>query len=275
MFSKLILVFVAILCIHRLVYSQYSNSLSPEALGQGGVGVTQTSMYGAALNPASSANFSYVVVGIYYYLPYHISELSYQNVLGIVPTNYGVFSAFIQHCGLISYQENRFAVNFSREVLPGLSAGFQLNVQHVFQQGRKSMYQAFSGIGILYTLHTDVHVGLLLQNSERSAIKLEEELKMLPSLFVLGVRWDASDHFNIIAEVEKQVNYNSIKKLGLQYSLNNKIKIRTGVLGKPVNYTMGLGFSMSPFYVDVGMVQHSILGFSSGIGILFKPTKNQ
>jgi hypothetical protein len=273
MLSKTELVFIAFLCFHGFVKSQYSNTLSPESLGQGGVGVAQTTTFAAILNPASSAYHSYVIAGVYYYLPYHISELSYQNVFGILPTNYGVFSAFTQHYGVKSYQEDRIALNFSKELRPELSLGFQLNVQRVFQYGMKSVYQAYSGLGILYAPYDYMRLGLYLQNPERSSITFGDERILPPSLFVLGLCWDASEQFQITTEIEKQVNYSTIKKLGLQYMMNERIRIRMGVFGKQVNYSMGLGFTVNSLQVDVGIVHHTTLGLSSGIGLCFKPTK--
>lgn len=246
---------------------------SPASLGRGATGVTSADVWSPILNPAGTSQVSSASASVAYHLPYLVNELSSKSALGMLPFRFGVISAYVNQYGYSLYQETKFGVAYARSLAPNLHASFQLNFQntHLSQSGSGS--QLFAGLGVIYEPMEAVKLGFYISNPEQSSITVMESTTEIPSLFVLGFNWRASPDFDISCEVEKQNGFDMLYKMGLEYSINQKVWIRTGVLGKPVNYTLGLGFDVMGFLLDAGIAHHEVLGMSScfGIAYQFKP----
>ena len=257
----------SLVCAAATGQSLYVNS--PVSLGKGGTGVAVSDEWSAVLNPAGTSKHQRANVSVGYHLPYFVNELSSKSALGGLPFKYGVLSAYVNQYGYSLYQENKAGISYARTLAPNLHAAFQINFlnTHLSQSGNGS--QLFAGVGILYDALDDLTMGLYLSNPEKSEISILDETSKIPSLFVLGFNWNASANFDVSCEFEKQDGFDALYKLGLSYSINEKVWVRAGTFGKPVNYTMGLGFKVYDFKLDAGMTHHNILGISSCFGITY------
>ncbi len=263
------------LCFPVGVFGQSIFVNSPASLGRGATGVTSADLWSPILNPAGISQAASPSASVAYHLPYFVNELSSKSALGIVPFRFGVLSAYVNQYGYSLYQENKVGIAYARSLAPNLHASFQLNFQntHLSQSGSGS--QLYAGLGIIYAPLDAVKLGFYISNPEQSSITVMESTSKIPSIFILGFNWSASSDFDVSCEVEKQNGFDMLYKMGLEYSINQRIWIRTGVLGKPVNYTLGLGFEVMGFLWDAGMAHNEVLGMSScfGIAYQFKPKR--
>lgn len=239
-------------------------------MGRGATGVTGADTWSPILNPAGTSEAVGPSISLSYHLPYFVNQLSSKNLLAVLPFRFGVLSVNVHQYGYPLYQENKLSMAFARTLAPHLHASFQLNFQnnHLSQSGAGS--QLFAGLGILYKPLNAVRLGFLISNPEQSSISIMESTSNIPTLFVLGFNWSASTHFDISCEVEKQSRFDMLYKLGLEYNINQQVWIRTGILGKPINYTLGLGFDVMGIMLDAGMAHHEVLGISSCFGISYQ-----
>ncbi|GAF02916.1 hypothetical protein JCM21142_41566 [Saccharicrinis fermentans DSM 9555 = JCM 21142] len=247
--------------------SAYLNS--PSAMGKGGTGVSTFDSWASLSNPAGTSKHSQTGASASYYLPYFINELSAKNALILLPFKWGVLSTHFQQFGNSSYQENSIGIAYSKSLTPKLHAAFQFNIQNNRLSQSGSGHQFFSNMGLIYEASEHIRVGVAIVNPEQSTITIQDNTTALPSLFVLGFNWGPSSNFDISCELEKQDDYKSLFKLGFQYEIIETVWLRTGVFGKPWNYTLGLGLHIFDFQLDIGMTNHNILGLSSCIGITY------
>ena len=55
----------------------------------------------------------------------------------------------------------------------------------------------------------------------------------------------------------------------MEYMPFDDFKIRMGLRTTPLQPSLGVGYHIAGFNVDIGMVYHSVLGVSMGIGVAF------
>jgi len=221
-------------------------------------------------NPAGTANLRSIEFAIGYYLPYFTKELGSQSIMIAIPFNIGVVSVGLDHFGFSQYQENTMDFNYARNITANLSAAFQISFisNHVPQSS--SGYQVYSGLGLHYHPNKTIILGFYLSNPEKSTLTVQNEDAQIPSVYVLGFRWKASEYIIFFGEIEKKLEFKSLIKFGLEYNISNLISIRSGVIGKPINYTFGFGFKLHRIKLDAALTHHPILGMSSNIGFSFQ-----
>ncbi len=275
MHPKQLLFLLSFLFVNISLNSQSIFSNSPVSLGHGNTGVTSFNAWSPLLNPAGIAKFDNIAISASYHLPYSISELSSKNAIGTIPFKFGTIGAYVNQYGFSLYQENRAGISFARSITSKFHASFQLNYQNNHSNQSGSGGQIFSGAGIIFEPLETLQMGISILNPEKSKLTILEESFDIPSVFIIGFNWYASNDFDISLEMEKQDKFEAIYKLGLEYSIINKVWIRTGVYGKPLNYTFGLGFKTLGFNLDAGMAYHEALGATSCFGITYAFNKKQ
>jgi hypothetical protein len=56
---------------------------------------------------------------------------------------------------------------------------------------------------------------------------------------------------------------------GIEYMPIDNFRIRTGLRSSPLKPSFGIGYQLADICLDVGMLYHSVLGVSMGIGVSF------
>ncbi|TLX77743.1 hypothetical protein E9993_03610 [Labilibacter sediminis] len=267
------------LCILLLTCStSHAQSLyyrSPSSIGMGGTGITQTDVWSAILNPAGTTHIKNSSFATGYLLPYFTQELSHKSIIATLPTKLGVISSSLNHFGYRLYHETQINFNYARSITPNFSFSFSLHIQNNHIANTGSGQQVYSGIGILYNISENLSFGTTITNPEKTRIKIGEEKIEIPTFFITGLSWKPNSTFTINTELEKQSGLKSLVKLGLNYNIHKQIWIKTGILGKPVNYTMGMGVKFNDLKIDTGISHDQTLGISSGIGLSFVIPENK
>ncbi len=256
-------------------YAQSFSSKTPVSLGKGGVGVTRKGAGSVLNNPAGTARIHDVHAAINYYFPYFSKELSTQNVCFAVPFKVGVVSAYANRFGNDVFKEYKYGFNFSKSITPCLNAAFQLNLQQNYVSRNSSGNQFFSGVGVQILPRKDFLIGCFISNPEKSSLEISGETIRIPSVFIIGAEWWASDFFSIAVELEKQIYSPSITKVGAEYSINESVWLRAGMFGKPMHYTFGTGVRVASLFIDAALANHQTLGMSSSISLTFYFDRNQ
>ncbi len=254
--------------------SQSTFNLSNESIAQGCTGVATKSISSLYSNPAGSTTIKDYSLTANYFMPYFIQELSNQSLALIIPTKYGNTYGIIDRNGYKLYNENRLTIGFAKNISPLISLSFQLNLQHnqIMESGNGQ--QLFSCIGIQFNPHSSVTIGFFAFNPEKASIKINTYREDIASYVNLGIKWQPYSNFSISSEINKTINYNTITRFGLEYTINQILITRIGVYGKPLVYTLGMGLKIESLTFDIAMTNHQNLGISSGLGISYKfPSK--
>ena len=85
----------------------------------------------------------------------------------------------------------------------------------------------------------------------------------------IGFQWEIINNLLIVgnAETDKQTTLSG--RIGIEYQLIDHFYIRTGIKVTPLLPTLGIGYRLSDFVVDVAAHYHPVLGVSTGIGLKY------
>ena len=92
-------------------------------------------------------------------------------------------------------------------------------------------------------------------------VKLNED-ENIPSIFKLGLRYDANNKVAIFTEGELESEQNAKLKLGLEYKIIKQLQLRAGFSTNPAQNTFGLGYTLNNIQLDIAVKRHQLLGYS-------------
>jgi hypothetical protein len=237
-------------------------------LSIGGGGVTETPLFNPALLAVQKRNKLYVN----YYNRYSVSELAtvsggfyYSN--DILPTGIEITSF-----GYDEYRESLFRLSVGKQIahkwLLGVAVQYSLLQSALFEEnsGRIS-----TDIGIAYRPVENVLAGLSVLHlpSVKTGDKNVDNKHIAPYSVQLGFNWNIMNMVLITGSLENSEEENVTGSFGMEYVPFEDFKIRTGIRTAPLRPSFGVGYCISGINADVGVVYHSVLGVSMGVGLSF------
>lgn len=237
-------------------------------MGMGANGVTGTALFNPALLSLSESNS----IHINYFNRYGMKELG--NITGslYLPNDILSFGLNISSFGYDAYRESMFRIpvakQLSKKVSLGISFQYSLLQTELLEE---NVSQLSTDIGVVYSPVNSFLMGLLIMNlpsvlfGDKSI--MVEDFKAY--LIQVGFQWKVINNMLISATMENNDEHALTGSLGIEYKPFNDFSIRMGIKGKPFNPSFGIGYSFSSFTIDIAAVYHSVLGISSGVGLLF------
>ena len=92
-------------------------------------------------------------------------------------------------------------------------------------------------------------------------VKLNED-ENIPSIFKLGLRYDANEKVAIFTEGELESEQNAKLKFGLEYKIIKQLQLRTGFSTNPAKNSFGIGYTLNNMQLDIALNRHQLLGYS-------------
>jgi len=264
---KLVLFF---LLLTQGLYSQngFLPTTGARGIAMGNTGLCFTDIHSAYANPAGLAFLKQFESNISAESRFSISELQNFSAAAAYPFNSGTFALSLNHFGFELYKEQRFGLAYGRKLFPNLSIGGQFLVLNtsIPEYGNKSNF-TFE-LGAISQLLPHLKLGLHLYSPVRIKV-LDDEY--LPSIFSLGLSYDASSKLLVNLELEKQLDYELRLKGGIEYRIIEELALRTGLITNPFSSTFGAGYYLkSGLSIDLASSWHEYLGLSPAIGISFR-----
>ncbi|MDR2145470.1 MAG: hypothetical protein LBE91_03295 [Tannerella sp.] len=267
--KKRILIFILLLQIAPKVVAT-DNLRIPDlrTLAMGGGGVTETPLFNPALLGLQNSSKLFAN----YYNRYSVSELA--TVSGGIhfPNDRLPVGLDITSFGYDEYRESLFRLSFgkllSEKFSLGIAVQYALLQSELFEEstGRLSAdvgvaYQPVDNLLISWSLlHTpSVHVGDKNIDNEYIA----------PYSMQLGFRYSFINNMLITVSAEHNREDNLRGAFGIEYAAFEDFSIRAGVQTTPLCPSLGVGYKIANIQIDAGMLYHSVLGTSLGIGISY------
>ena len=98
----------------------------------------------------------------------------------------------------------------------------------------------------------------------------------VPTLFRLGITYEAIKKFFISAQIDKDLKNKLIFRAGVEYTLKDLINFRAGVATDPVTGTLGIGVMLKQgINFDVAFSYQGTLGFQPHFGIVYTIKKKK
>lgn len=237
-------------------------------LSIGGGGVTETPLY----NPALLTTLTQSKLYVNYYNRYSISELAtvsggFYYLNDIIPTGLEITSF-----GYDEYRESLFRLSMSRQITKkwtiGVAIQYTLLQSELFEEnsGRVS-----ADIGISYRPVENVLTGLSILHvpSVKVGDKNIRNKHIAPYSIQFGFNWNITNTMLITGSLDNCEEDPVSGSFGMEYMPFDDFRIRTGIRTSPLRPSLGVGYRIAGFDMDVGMVYHSVLGISMGVGISF------
>jgi hypothetical protein len=240
----------------------------------GGTSATINDAYSGYYNPAGLATYSEgptVLAG--YQNRFGISDLSSIGFGLVLPQSFGTFSIMANRFGLADYyNEQRAGLAFGNKI-GFVSLGGSINyVQYSIETvGTRSMVSIDFGGSVDIT--KKLLFGSYIRNINQA--KLQEFTdERLPTLFVVGFSYKASEALLLSTEIEKDLNFREIIKIGLEYKVAEFLYLRTGIRTQPREGTFGFGLKPNRFLIDYAYITTSALGDRHELSIAYTIKKN-
>ena len=103
-----------------------------------------------------------------------------------------------------------------------------------------------------------------LNNADRSK---------LPVIMKVGISYQPTDELRLNVDLYKDVEFDPVLKIGLEYVLIEKISLRTGINTQPFKAFFGGGIDLGRFMFNYAVTSHQFLGMSHQVSIGFNYQK--
>jgi hypothetical protein len=266
---------------HVLILSSFSISLlaGGENIGarssaMGNASVCLSDFWSIQNNPAGMALQPFLSAGVYYENQFLLKALSLKSAAIVAPMQWGVLGLSFNQYGYNLYSENKFGLAYARSFGQLLRIGLQLDYQttNISEDYKDAGFVTFE-LGIQSTLNEKISLGAYVYNPIRMEISSYPGQKV-PMIMRFGLTYSFMPEFIGVAEIEKNFEQKVSLRLGLEYMIQERFFIRTGIDTNPGIYTMGAGIHFTRLQFHIAASMHQTLGVSTQAGLTFQIVKS-
>ena len=235
--------------------------------GSGAYSLNHVDVFSFTVNQAALAQIKNPAIGIYGERRFLLSELNFYNAVLAIPTTSGNFGLKTIYYGSGSYNETQLGLAYGRKLGNKIDIGAQFNYNGVSISSYGNAAIIGFEMGTILHLTNHVHAGFHVSNPLGSKFGKDQEEK-LPSVYTIGLGYDASDKFLFSAEIVKEENQNVNVNAGFQYRLIPQLQTRAGISTTNGTAWIGVGFNLKKFRIDLSSSYHPKLGLTPGLLLL-------
>jgi len=222
-------------------------------------------------NQAGLSQIDRLTIGGTYQNRFLVKELSTSSGLLIMPVLSSVFAFSVSQFGKTTFRQEKFGFAFARSLNPRLHYGIQFNYYRFFlAEENESIGSYGMELGFQYQLTHHLLLGVHVLNPYRINIKTISREYSYPSRFNIGASFQLSESFGFVTELQKDLVYSLNIKTGLEYTIEKKLFIRTGISGKPYELSAGLGFAVKALKIDMAVAYNQYLGNSPSLSFQYQ-----
>lgn len=198
-----------------------------------------------------------------------VKELAIADAAGIFPTKTGVFGLGIHYLGTNLFNERKVGVAFAKGFADRFSLGLQFDYLSISisEYGSKNIFTFEAGLQF-FLLPEKLLIGAHVNNPLRITLDDETDEK-LPTMMRFGLNYSPSKKLSLLAEVEKDLDYDPVYKGAVEYRPVEKLSLRGGFNANPFQGTFGVGVNLKNLTIDAASSFHPVLGVSPGFSIAY------
>jgi len=251
------------------IQNSIAQSLDAKTNSLGSCGLTQTTVWSNLENQAGLVDIKQFTIGVGTENSFGIKELSTHTAVFALPVSSGVFGLNIAYTGFELYNHTKIGLAFGKRLSNNFNIGIQIDYLGMYADESTSNSNNFTfEIGAQKRLIQKLTLGIHIFNP--IGVKLNE-YENLPSIFKLGLRYDANDKVAIFTESELESELESEQnakfKLGLEYKIIKQLQLRTGFSTNPAKNSFGIGYTLNKMQLDIAVNRHQLLGYSPQFSI--------
>lgn len=258
--------------------SEAYRALGAEPAAMGGVFVMKQGFWGIFHNPASTAYNENKAIGLHYHNqnPQLLKELSVKAAAFLLPTATGNFGLRYTHYGYTAYHENQFALTYAKALGQHVAVGIAIDYFHsAFGEKKYGNNSAALGELGLLIQPTDEWLFAAYAFNPTGSGYWNYTTEKLPTVLRFGMGHCFAGGSFLGIETEKNTREPLILKIGLEQPLVEGLILRTGLRQywnekRLLTPTFGAGWHIKFLHIDLAMLHHPLLGFSSHFSLSFQ-----
>jgi len=232
--------------------------------------VTLADLWSVHHNQAGLALLEHSSAGFFYENRFLLSDLSLRGGAVAIPTKSGTFGLSAAAFGFELYGEGKYGLAYGRKLGSRINMGLQLNYHSLrIGEGYGNANAISVELGVLAQLTDEIWIGAHVYNPNRAQLADFDD-ERLPTALSLGLRYDFSEKVFTALEIEKDIDFDPVVKVGLEYHEVEYLYLRAGIATNPQQSTFGFGLQLSNFKLDVATSIHSQLGYSPQFSLLYQ-----
>lgn len=234
-----------------------SSPIGARANGMGYTSATLTDSWGIFNNIASIAEIKNTTAAFTYDVHPALTGANREAMAVVIPVKLGSFSTGIYKFGDEVYNEMVLSAGYGNRF--GLaSLGAQINYMQFRAEGfgRKGVWSL--NVGGIAELTHQLSIGAYIVNLNQPALS---ETERLPVKLVAGLGFKPIEKVFVASEIEKDLDYSTNWRMGLEYKFHEKFCARTGYHTTPNTAYFGLGFKTAKFQIDYALQHNHSLSF--------------
>ena len=222
-------------------------------------------------NQAGLSQIDCLTIGGSFQNRFLVKELSTSSGLIILPVHSSVFAFSAYQFGKTTFRQEKLGIAFAQSLNPRLHFGIQFNYYRFFlAEENKTIGSAGVELGFQYQTSDHLLLGIHALNPYQTNLETFAGNYSYPTQFNVGANLQLSESFAFITELQKDILYPLNIKTGLEYDIQNKFLIRTGLSAKPYQLTAGMGFSVKMLKVDLAVAYNQYLGNSPSVSFQYQ-----
>jgi hypothetical protein len=238
------------------------NAAGAECASLGGISSVLENPWSAVGNPAGLAGFSHLTLNTCLEQRYLVTEIGNYSLALTCPVRNGTMGICASYEGYQAFSTNRFTLAYGKTFARTVSAGMSL-VYCLQSAGYESpvVHQASFSLGTLVKLSGRLSLAFTAFNPFQAYFKSHPNVSM-QSIYRLGMAYHPSPFLKILAEIEKDLDYRPVFKMGFEYSIREEFYLRAGMQLLPLSYSLGAGFLVRKILIGLATTYHQYLGFT-------------
>lgn len=245
------------------------SQIGGRSLAVSGSSVTYQDVWSQYHNQAGLAFLKGINVGLGFQNAFMVKELSTKSIAVAIPVKSGVFGLNYAYFGYPKYNENKIGLAFAKSLGKKIAIGLQIDYLFTHIDGDYGdKGNAIGEIGILSQPIDNLLIGAHVYNVWRSKLSTTDN-EYLPTIFKIGASYRLYQIALLSIEFEKDLDLDPVFKSGLEFELVKNFKFRAGISTNPTVFSFGFGYSYQSFDLNIAFSKHPVLGYSSGISIIY------
>lgn len=241
---------------------------TPIIMGVGNVKSVQNSVQTLFYTPTVFYQRGQVSGALCYANRYLVKDFSTSYVALGFGTKLGSFNLGYERFGNECLNWNRAIAGYAQE-WGHLQLGVSFNyLKFISISSTSDMIYSLCGAKLMVSKALLLSVSI--QNMEQSEMEIDDYRIPIPTIFLMGARWQESRTFTLLAECEKDLQHPINLKVGGEISLLKPLGVRVGVCKSEVVIpTVGFWFLHNKMQFDVAYNFDNRIGSSCSVSITY------
>jgi len=235
--------------------------------GMGSACIARPGFWSSFSNQALLAFNNNLSAGINYQNRFNISELGTRTAGIIIPAGTTSMGIIYSHFGYREFRREMTGAACGLTLSEKISAGVQIDY---FSEKASGEYENHHSLtfetGIVINASENISVGIHMFNPVPNSLRKVD----MPSSLTAGAGIELSRVLYAGAEVEMSSGQMLVLRAGFDFEAVENLWFRAGFSSENSSFTLGIGYLIKSFKLDLGFFTHEKLGITSNASLIFK-----